>query len=320
MNSIINEKIHIVPRDIELVVGVPRSGILPAAMIALLLNCQMTDLDSFLRGEIYSCGKTKSNAGWIDNVSDAKKILVVDDSICSGNALNDVIKKIEDLPAKPQILTLCVYAAPATKDLIDIYMEIVPVPRMFEWNYLHHGKLGEACFDIDGVLCCDPTPEQNDDGSNYKEFILNAPVKYRPTAEIGCLVTSRLEKYRKETELWLKKNNIAYKKLVMLQLSSMEERQKLNCHGQFKAQYYKKATNSNIFIESEPAQAVEIANLTKKPVYCTGNQEFYAGDGIYSLKVSTIHKMARFKRMIKKLPFVEAVYKNIKKLLQGNKK
>ena len=68
---------------------------------------------------------------------------------------------------------------------------------MFEWNYLHHdGYSHLCCYDIDGVLCEDPTDEENDDGDRYKNFILNAPLRFKPFAPIGFLVSSRLEKYR----------------------------------------------------------------------------------------------------------------------------
>ncbi len=40
-------------------------------------------------------------------------------------------------------------------------MEVIDRPRIFEWNVLHHpGILKDACLDIDGVLCHDPSHEQ----------------------------------------------------------------------------------------------------------------------------------------------------------------
>lgn len=63
-------------------------------------------------------------------------------------------------------------------------------------------------MDIDGVLCADPTPEENDDGEKYRHFLLNTPPLFIPKVTIGTLVTSRLEKYRPETEAWLQKNHV----------------------------------------------------------------------------------------------------------------
>jgi uncharacterized HAD superfamily protein len=53
---------------------------------------------------------------------------------------------------------------------------------------------------------------------------LNAPPLFIPGSKIGTIVTSRLEKYRIQTET-LEANNIKYNDLVMLDLPNMETRQ-----------------------------------------------------------------------------------------------
>jgi uncharacterized HAD superfamily protein len=64
-------------------------------------------------------------------------------------------------------------------------------------------------------------------GEKYINFLLNSPL-FIPGSKIGTIVTSRLEKYRKETETWLAANNIKYNDLVMLDLPNMEARQRAN--------------------------------------------------------------------------------------------
>ncbi|WP_246674565.1 hypothetical protein [Mesorhizobium sp. B4-1-3] len=54
MNETTVRKLHRLPGDIDLVVGVPRSCILADAMVSLTANIPMTDLDSFLAGRIYT--------------------------------------------------------------------------------------------------------------------------------------------------------------------------------------------------------------------------------------------------------------------------
>ena len=44
MNECIVSSLGQVPRDIDLIVGVPRSGILPATILALYLNVALTDV------------------------------------------------------------------------------------------------------------------------------------------------------------------------------------------------------------------------------------------------------------------------------------
>ena len=281
LNELIIRRLYILPKDIDLIVGIPRSGMVPANLIALYLNKSLTDLDSFINGCIYKSGEREKKLD-LDKV---KNVLIVDDSIASGSALNKCKNKIGDLESKYNIQYCCIYSIPEKTESIDYYFEIVPLPRYFQWNIMNHFILEKSCCDIDGVLCVDPTPEENDDGEKYRNFILNAKPLFIPKVKIGTLVTSRLEKYRNETEEWLKINNINYNKLVMLDLPDMAARKKANCHGSFKAKEYSK-DKYMLFIESERSQAMEINRITNKPVLCTydfkmiyDNQSF-----IYNIK------------------------------------
>ncbi len=281
LNNIILKRLNIIPRDFDLIVGVPRSGMLPANLLSLYLNRPYTDIHSFLNGHIYKAG---ARSQFFD-ISEFKKILVVDDSIASGSAMVEVRESLKHLESKFDIKYCAVYIIAGKEKMVDYFFEIVPLPRYFQWNILNHTTLEKACFDIDGVLCADPLPEQNDDGPKYIDFLLNAPPLFIPGSKIGTVVTSRLEKYRKETETWLKANNIKYNDLVMLDLPNMEARQRANNHGDHKAKAYM-AKPYVLFVESEYHQAVEINRLSKKPVLCTANFEmiFEAESLMYNLK------------------------------------
>lgn len=276
LNADIIANIHRIPKDIDVVAGIPRSGLLVANIIALYLNKPLCDFDSFLQGRIYNSGTTKNKNGWVKDFSDVKKVLIVEDSVCSGAS----IKKAKELFQNKgfENITAVWFAAYVWKknaSLVDIYLRTIDLPRAFEWNYLHIKILENMCFDIDGILCEDPTSEQNDDDEKYKKFLLEAPQKFLPTQEIGCIVTSRLEKYRGQTEEWLTKNNIHYKKLIMMNVESAEERRKLGNHAEFKASIYKQRNDMILFVESEPCQAETICRISKKAVYCPTNQKFY---------------------------------------------
>lgn len=281
LNNIILQRLHIIPRDIDLIVGVPRSGMLPANLLALYLNRPYTDIHSFINGHVYKAGAR----GQFFDVKQYKKILVVEDSVASGAAMLEVKENLKHLEKQFEIKYCAVYMVPGKEKLVDYYFENVPLPRYFQWNILNHTTLEKACFDIDGVLCPDPTPEQNDDGEKYRHFLLNAPPLFIPGSKIGTIVTSRLEKYRPETEAWLKANNIKYNDLVMLDLPDMAARQKANNHGGHKAKAYMSKPYV-LFVESEMAQALEINRLSKKPVLCTANFEmiFNAESVLYNLK------------------------------------
>lgn len=281
LNQIILQNISKIPRDFDLIVGVPRSGMLPANLLSLYLNRPYTDLQSFINGHIYKAGAR----GQFFDISDFKKVLVVDDSVASGSALKKCKDSLAHLESKFDFKYCAVYVVPGKRSAVDYYFESVPIPRYFQWNVFNHTTLEKACFDIDGVLCVDPTPEQNDDGEKYLDFILNAEPLYVPGCKIGTLVTSRLEKYREPTEIWLAKHNIKYNDLIMLDLPNMEARQKANNHGSHKAKAYMSKPYV-LFIESDYGQALEINRISKKPVLCTENFEmvFKSESLIYNLK------------------------------------
>ena len=293
--------LHKIPRDVDLVVGIPRSGMLVANVIALDLNLPFTDLDSFIDGRLIGTGDTRKRADWIQSVQDAKHILVVDDSISKGDAIKKAKKKVRESFYTGKVSYCVAYALPTNFACIDIFFEICNHPRMFEWNYLHHWGLKNTCMDIDGVLCKDPTFLQNDDGKKYVEFLRSAEPYIIPTKPVGYLVTGRLEKYREETEQWLKENRVQYDQLIMLDCESAKSRAQIS-QGAFKAEIYRQKKDCFLFIESSLEQALEICKITGKQVYCTENhvlinpENYLKYFGIYSrdLKITC-------KRVIKKL-------------------
>jgi len=281
LNNIILKRLSILPRDFDLIVGIPRSGMLPANLLALYLNKPYTDLNSFVNGHIYKSGAR----GQFFDIKSFQKILVVDDSIASGSAIQKCKDSLHEISADFSLSFCAIYIVPGKEKLVDYYFETIPQPRYFQWNILNHTALEKSCFDIDGVLCADPTEDQNDDGPKYIDFILNAPPLFVPGVKIGTIVTSRLEKYRTETETWLIKNNVKYNDLVMLDLPNKEARQRANSHAEHKANTYKLG-NYVLFVESSLNQALEINRITKKPVLCTENFEmiFNSESIIYNIK------------------------------------
>lgn len=302
MNALILERLYILPRDFDLIVGIPRSGMFPANLLALYLNRPVADLDSFINGHIYKAGER----GEFFDITSYKKVLVVDDSIASGSAMQKCREKLSRLEGQFDISYCAIYVIPEKKNMVDYYFDLVPLPRYFQWNILNHVVLQKSCFDIDGVLCVDPSEDENDDGEKYIDFLLNAKPLFVPGCKIGTLVTSRLEKYRPQTEEWLAKNNIKYDKLVMLDLPDKEARQKANNHAQFKAAEYASG-NYALFVESSPAQAVEINRITGKPVLCTANFEmiFNSKSLLYNIKSGQT------------FPIVRKVLLRMRKLIKG---
>lgn len=273
MNATIARNLHRLPADIDLVVGIPRSGMLAANLLSLTANIQMTDLDSFVAGKIFSSGITKRSTALARTLAEMRRILILDDSINGGSAMREArVKAAAAGFPRDRLIFAAVYGTYERYEETDFVFEVVQQPRLFQWNFMHHKFLGQSCVDIDGVLCLDPTNEENDDGPAYQRFLAEAHPLYVPTHRIASLVTSRLEKYRSETEGWLRKRGIEYDELVMLDLPSKAERQRLGAHGRFKAEVYRRS-NAILFIESAHNQAVNIAKLSGKPVLCVETHE-----------------------------------------------
>ena len=277
LNDCIYRNIGKIPRDVDLIVGIPRSGMLAASMIALYLNLPFTDIDSYLEGRRLQTGTTRKYRDWIVSAKEARHVLIVDDSISTGEAMRKVKKEVNGYKARHSFLAI--YALETALPYITWHFEICHQPRMFEWNYMHHWGLAYSCMDIDGVLCEDPGFFENDDDRKYRNFLENAVPKLIPTAKVGYLVTCRLEKYRPQTEAWLARQKVQYDKLIMLEAGSAKERQLNFSHGGYKAEIYKK-TGCFLFVESDYEQAVEICRRAGKQVFCTANRKLITPDNV----------------------------------------
>jgi uncharacterized HAD superfamily protein len=275
LNDDVIAGLPLIPTDVELVVGIPRSGLLAGTLVALALNVPVTDVEGFLAGRILCSGRTRRRDLFQADPHKARRVLVMDDSADTGQSMREARERL--VSAFPEIpFSFCVvYGTSSRCDGVDIILKIVPQPRLFQWNVMHHNILAQCCVDIDGVLCTDPTEQENDDGEKYLKFLLNASPILTPTRRIGWLVTSRLEKYRSETEAWLRKRDIAYDELIMLDLPTREERLRSRSHATFKAETYRKIPNALLFIESEREQARDICHFAGKPVLSIGSQELF---------------------------------------------
>jgi uncharacterized HAD superfamily protein/hypoxanthine phosphoribosyltransferase len=293
LSKIINKNLDIIRNyNFDLIVGIPRSGMIPAYMIALSLNLSCCNINELINNSELKVGQTRKVKKQITYAYDAKKILIVDDSISSGNTLKSELSKIPNEILK-KIKTLAVYSTEKKRNDVDIFLKFLSSPRVFEWNIFHHSIVLNSGFDLDGVLCIDPTESQNDDGERYKEFLLSVKPLNIPSQKINTIITSRLEKYRSETEAWLRNNGVEYDKLLMLDLPDKETRIKLAIHAKFKAENYKKL-GLHLFFESSLKQAIEINKLTKKPVYCIENNEMINNENV----VNFIHSPNQVKKQI----------------------
>jgi uncharacterized HAD superfamily protein len=282
LHRLIQANLSSIDPKTDLIVAIPRSGYVPAGHIATLLNKPMISLESF------------SNLSQVDNrftlrsllipKSNPKNILVVDDSTCTGSRMNNAVELVSRRWPTSSITTLSVAVASNFNFRPDVYFFESPAPRMFAWNMFNHSQLTKhLAVDLDGILCDDPNQEQNDDGTNYLDFIRGARIKIRPQERVKAIVTGRLEKYRGQTEDWLQKNDIKYTHLLMNDAPSALYRRtekftetgfEVDQISHFKSRILQEI-KPTAFIESNLVQASNIHKITGISTYAFDDDEFF---------------------------------------------
>lgn len=270
MRSTILANLHRVPEDTGVVVGVPRSGMLPALLIGLYKHLPVIDLEAFLEGRTPDGGRRMaffSDAGASAN----SKVLIVDDSILTGAQMQRVRERVSSSGINADVVYLAVYGRKTSNDLVDLIFEDVPPPRVFEWNIFHHSSTEEACFDMDGVLCRDATKSDTATPEAYSRFLETTEPKLIPRSKVGWVVTSRLEVHREATEAWLSRHRVDYGELIMWDTVLTKKASPAD-RAAFKSSVYKRLPSS-LFVESSKVQAKLIARSTGRPVFSVDTQE-----------------------------------------------
>jgi uncharacterized HAD superfamily protein/hypoxanthine phosphoribosyltransferase len=280
LSAEIRNQLYRIPKDVDLIVGIPRSGMIPAYLIGLYLNRPVTDIDTFLANGTAGHGMTRKLSEHLPELHAAKHALLVDDSIATGASMQAALQRIRSTPFDGKISTCAAIVMPSQHASVDIAFLTVPQPRLFEWNAFHHAFVEQACFDLDGVLCVDPEECDNDDGERYRQFLKTARPLFAPTHRIGHIVSARLEKYRGLTEEWLHAHGIRYGALHLVDLPTKEERIRQRAHCTHKIRVYTQS-GAPLFYESDAGQAREIAHGSGKPVLCVGDMTLVMPDGLH---------------------------------------
>lgn len=272
-----------IPRDIDFVMGIPRSGTICASIISDFLNVPLIDIDSFIAG-VKPYGGGRLRHFYAREREETKRVLVVDDTVFSGLSKVQAREKLSAF-TDYKFIFMAVYLEGPGENYIDLYLEDIRKYTngfteivYYEWNIFHHneGDMSTFLFDLDGVMCVDPPDERNEEA--YISFIKSAPPLFLPSTKIGGIATYRLIKNQEITEKWLAEHGIEYGTLYMFNAQSWEERNSMGIPPeQMKSWVYKSFPQYKLYIESNKHQAERIHELTGKPVLCTENNKLYGG-------------------------------------------
>lgn len=283
LNDLVNtvrNNLSKIPHDIDFVVGVVRSGMLAATIIAEYLNVPLVDDVSYAAGISPAGG----NRIMFNKKKETGKVLVIDDTCYSGKAMRQTKELLKHITDK-QFIYACVFleADPGRKEC-DLWLEDISSEIdffkgqicLYEWNIFHHYNfiMERSEFDMDGVLCLDPPDDHNEE--EYEKYIKDATPLFIPTSKIQRIVSYRINKYRDITEEWLLKNNVNVNELILFDADNREKRNTSGISPElFKAVVYKNHPNDILFFESDDYQARFIHNNTGKAVYCVGTNKMY---------------------------------------------
>ena len=92
LSETIRKNIWKIPRDIDLVIGVPRSGMIGASIISSFLNVPLIDVNSYIAGMEPWGGNRLTY--FKQKHKKTNRVLVVDDTVSNGTAMNAVKSKL----------------------------------------------------------------------------------------------------------------------------------------------------------------------------------------------------------------------------------
>jgi orotate phosphoribosyltransferase len=261
-----------IPPDITAIAGVARSGLSAATMLSMYLHLPMITIRQTM-GDIVDTGNGWRLGGSKHVNPYQGKILVVDDTVMTGNSLRAIRPLVNEKIG--QAVYAAVYVNPRATLKPDIWAVDLPWPHILEWNVFKSILSPSVAMDFDGILCHDCPPGSDDDGLKYLDFIRNAKPLYVPRrVPVPLIVTARIERYRSETEDWLRRHGIRWHRLVMHPAATLAERRRDDIPA-YKARHYAEWASKHratpgpiIFMESEDRQAREIARHSRLMVVC----------------------------------------------------
>lgn len=242
------------------VAGIPRSGVAPAAMLAMLRHVPLVTLDSVLSGEtIYRPSVSRS----LNTVSGP--ILVLDDTCNLGRTKREVRQKL----AGRDVILGAVYASDkAIKErAVDVAGYRIATPyHTFAWNLFRDSVTSTLLTDMDGVLCEDwhGGPMNERTRPAYERWLETVQPLAPVTQPLHGIVTARMERNRPQTVAWLERHGIRFKHLIM----HPDTATRWDSVGHKAAAYRRLAMKTSGFVESCPIQSAAIAKATGFPVLC----------------------------------------------------
>ena len=260
-----------IPQEVDCIVGAARSGLMPAAMIATKLHLPLFAVSKHgvtdpghgnrMNGRDDPCAALRAGrrGHGLDRQVDC------DDRRAGCQALAERDGSLRPWFTRPPAARPSVTWSAESTSGRTFWSGIFPTP----------GSTRTWRMTLTGYFARIVRPGADDDGQRYEEFLRNAVPKYLPRKyPVRLIITARLEKWRPQTEDWLRRHGIAWKELAMGPWPSLEARRRDRDIDKFKAYVLAHSTCYG-FVESDVQQAKSIMQLARKPVLCPAAKEFF---------------------------------------------
>lgn len=250
-----SEWMQTVALDYDIIIGVPRCGLLVASIIAAKGGKALASTDTVSRGELWNSRRAIS-------LDCAKRVLLVDDSLGTGKTIQRHQQAIKARYPHLEVDTASMIVHRENYHMVDYYYKIIPTPLILEWEIMDEAKVDILAVNMEGVLC---QPYQDSPGRNEEEYlrwVKGAKPYMIPSYHFDAVLSDRSERYRAESEEWLRIHNVQYRELRFSDLigpgvdQGVPNQQKIEHLNELKPQ---------MFFEYSMTSAQAIWDLTKIP-------------------------------------------------------
>jgi hypothetical protein len=220
-----------IPPDVTRIVGIPRSGMIPAAAIASKLHLPLFTIHNW---RVVPAGGG-FRTGWGKLKSTGGRSCFVDDTLHNGGSFQRLHNAglLTNGHLKAVVFTL-------DASRVDLYHSRLASPHLLEWNLFNTAYIKHLATDLDGIICHNPPSQERP--------------KFLPRLEsVRLIVSARPEAERPQTEAWLAHYGVRYQSLRLWQ-GTEADRWDVERVAAWKAQECSQA-GVEFYIESEPPLA-----------------------------------------------------------------
>jgi hypothetical protein len=246
------------PKDFDVVCAIPRTGLLAGTLLSQRWNVPLSTPEFLKNGLSWGVSGIDASTETLTK-GNFKRILLVDDSVGSGETIVEAEQLIREGLGNVAISRAAVITSHQGKSKIDYFKRVIHgADSVFEWALpIRYGRWSIAT-DLDGVVCKDPPTEVLENRVQYETWLKQVRPLFVPSYPFEAIVSGRLEKYREETTNWLRRNGVKFRSLYLAK-SASDALHKVSVLKALKPRFY---------IESDPTLAEDIWKLSGIPTLC----------------------------------------------------